>query len=233
MYADKSGRENEIAPSKFSIPGLALDKQKVIYATSENFMVGGIRKIGVLGDSDLNNAQKELLAEMQKTAEEKLAKLHSDLTAVYKVLNNNIESDKKVGEEVNNFSLTGKLELVAFFYDKNEIKNLINKELEKKVVGNSEILSFNDSEPTLNFETYDVSSTIAVVSAAGSGLVSINPESPELAKQIFFGKDKDEVRRYLLSLDHIQEVDVKFSPAWVGTVPALSDHVTVVVKSVE
>jgi len=233
VYADKPGRENEIGPSKFSIPGLAQDKQKVIYGTSESMMVGGIRKVGILGDTDLTNAQKDLLAEMQKQGEEKLAKLYPNLIGVYKVLSSDILSDKKVGEEVNNFSLTGKLDLVGFFYDKIEIKNLINKELEKKVVGNSEILSFNDSEPSLNFESYDTSSTIAIVTAGGSGLVSINPESPELAKQMFFGKDKDEVRRYLLSLDHVQAVDIKFSPAWVGTVPALSDHVNVVVKSVE
>jgi len=233
VYADKPGRENEIGPSKFTIPGLALDKQKVIYATSEKPMVGGIRKVGILGETDLTNAQKDLLSEMQKQGEEKLAKFYPNLTGVYKVLTSNIEADKKVGEEVNNFRLTGNLELVGFFYDQSEIKNLINKELEKKVVGNSEILSFNDSEPALNLDSYDTSSTVAVVTAGGSGLVTINPESSELAKQMFFGKSEDEVRRYLLSLDHVQGVEIKFSPAWVGTVPALSDHVNVVVKSVE
>ena len=47
----------------------------------------------------------------------------------------------------------------------------------------------------------------------------------------FFGKNKDEVRRYVLSLDNVYSVDIKYSPAWMQTVPHVADHVSVVIKN--
>ncbi|OGH74172.1 MAG: hypothetical protein A3G00_04880 [Candidatus Magasanikbacteria bacterium RIFCSPLOWO2_12_FULL_43_12] len=48
VYADKEGRESEIGPAKFTIPGLNAAKQAVIYATSEKPMIGGVRAVGIV-----------------------------------------------------------------------------------------------------------------------------------------------------------------------------------------
>ena len=85
----------------------------------------------------------------------------------------------------------------------------------------------------MNLESYEASSTIAIVNVSASGLVSLNPESGQFAKSLFFGKNKEEVRRYLLSLDHVQGVEVKFTPAWMRSVPPVPEHVSVVVKMTE
>ena len=61
----------------------------------------------------------------------------------------------------------------------------------------------------------------------------LNPESKQLDKSMFFGKTKDEVRRYLLKLDHVRSVDIKFSPGWIRTVPYVNEHVEVMVKEVQ
>jgi hypothetical protein len=36
-----------------------------------------------------------------------------------------------------------------------------------------------------------------------------------------------------LSMDHVHAVDIKFRPAWMQTVPHVSDHVEVVIKEVK
>jgi len=50
---------------------------------------------------------------------------------------------------------------------------------------------------------------------------------------MFFGKSKDEVRRYLLKLDHVRSVDIKFKPAWIRTVPHVGEHIEIIVKEVQ
>src|SRR3989339_395488 len=57
VYADKSGKENEIGPTKFTIPGLSETLQKVIYAQSSAPMVGGVKTIGVLTKEELDQAR--------------------------------------------------------------------------------------------------------------------------------------------------------------------------------
>lgn len=233
VYADKAGKESEIGPSRFTIPGLNKDRQSIVYATSDKPMAGGWKKIGILGENDWQNAEKEMLSALEQAGKEKLAVLHPDLAAVYKLLNSEIKSEQKIGDETGEFILSGKAAVVGIFYDAEEMKNLISKELNKRVVSEDELLTVDNPEPSVNLESYDVSSTVAVVNVAGSGLVSLNPESKQLAKSMFFNKNKEEVRRYLLSLDHVQGVEVKFTPAWMGSVPPVPEHVSVVVKSVE
>lgn len=233
VYADKIGKESEIGPSRFTIPGLSADKQTVIYATSEKPMIGGWKKIGILGESDWQKGEKELLAEIEKIGKEKLSVLHPDFSAVYKLINPEIKSEQKVGEEASEFTLSGKATIVGVFYNGEEVKNLMAKELNKRVVSEDELLTIDNPEPAVNLESYEASSTIAVVNVSASGLVSLNPESGQFAKSMFFGKNKEEVRRYLLSLDHVQGVEVKFTPAWMSSVPPVPEHVSVVVKMTE
>ncbi len=233
VYADQAGKESEIGPSSFIIPGLSEDKQKLIYAISEKPMTGGWRRVGILGESDWQNANDEFKTELEKIGKEKLSKLHPDLLAVYKLNNLQVTSDKQVGDETGGFTLTGSAEIVGVFYQNDEVKSLADSELRKRLVSDNEILSVNDEAMSLVLNSYDASSTIAQAEVVASGLVSLNPESKQLAKTMFFGKNKEEIRRYLLSLDHVQGVEIKFSPAWMLTVPPVADHVSVVVKSVE
>lgn len=233
VYADQAGKESEIGPSSFIIPGLSEDKQKLIYAISEKSMTGGWRRVGILGESDWQNANDEFKTELEKIGKEKLSKLHPDLLAVYKLNNLQVTSDKQVGDETGGFTLTGSAEIVGVFYQNDEVKSLADSELRKRLVSDNEILSVNDEAMSLVLNSYDASSTIAQAEVVASGLVSLNPESKQLAKTMFFGKNKEEIRRYLLSLDHVQGVEIKFSPAWMLTVPPVADHVSVVVKSVE
>lgn len=233
VYADKAGKESEIGPSRFTIPGLNEDRQKTIYATSEKPMAGGLKKVGVLGESDWQAAEQELKGEMEKTGKEKLLAMHPDLSAVYKLTNLEIKSKQQVGDEVDSFTLEGNAKVVGVFYNNEEIKGLVAKELNKRIVSDDELLSSSEASLSVVLDSYIASSSFATINVVGSGLVSLNHESKQLGKTMFFGKDKEEIRRYLLSLDHVQGVEVKFTPAWMRTVPPVSEHVSVIVKTTE
>lgn len=233
VYADKTGKASEIGPSKFTIPGLGVARQKVVYAESTAPMVGGVTKFGVIGSEDLKEAEDELKVDLQKEGEAKLFALHPDLKAVYSLLNLNVKADKEVGAVAEEFVLTGEATIVAVFYNGLEVDSLVKQELQKKIISEVEILAVGEAEPQVSLEEYNSETGRAVIKAANTGLVELNPESSQLQKIIFFGKTRDEIRRYLLSLDHVNGVEIKFSPAWMGTVPHVAEHVNVVVKKVE
>jgi hypothetical protein len=233
VYADKSGKGSEIGPSKFIIPGLSVARQKVVYAESIAPMVGGLKTLGVVGSEDIKEAETEMGVELEKAGQEKLVVLHPDLAGAYKVISSDIKSDKEAGTEAEGFTVSGKAVVVGVFYNKTELTNTLKQELQKKVVGDAEILTTKDAEPQVSLDEYNAETGRAVVKAAGTGLVELNPESSQLQKMIFFGKTRDEVRRYLLSLDHVNGVEIRFSPAWMHTVPHVAEHVNVVVKKVE
>jgi len=233
VYADKPGKDSEIGPSKFTIPGLNEARQKVVYAESATLMVGGLRKLGVVGSDDIKEAEKEMESDLKKAGEEKLGVLYPELMAVYKVVGLEMKPDKDVGAEAEGFTLTGKATVIGVFYNKTELTDSLKQELQKKVVSDVEVLTIKGSEPQVSLDEYNSETGLAIVKAAGTGLVELNPESSQLQKIIFFGKTRDEVRRYLLSLDHVNGVEIKFSPAWMHTVPHVAEHVNVVVKKVE
>ena len=233
VYADKPGKASEIGPSKFTIPGLSEARQKQVYAESTGNMVGGIKTFGVIGSEDLKEAENEFKVDLQKVGEGKLANLHPEMKVVYTLLNSEIKADKEVGDEAEEFTLSGSAVLVAVFYNSVDVNNLVNQELEKRAMSEVEVLSNNNAGAQVSLDEYNSETGRAVIKAVGTGLVELNPESSQLQKIIFFGKTKDEIRRYLLSLDHVNGVEVKFSPAWMGTVPHVAEHVNVVVKKVE
>ena len=233
VYADKAGREGEIGPAKFTIPGLNTDRQKVIYAVSDKPMMGGIRAVGIVSEEDLKLAEKELAADLKKSGAEELSVLHPELSAVYEVMSQEFSADKEAGDEAEEFLLKGKAVVLGVFYSKDEAEELVAAELEKRVVSEAEVLIKNESRTAVTLGDYNLDDKTATLKVSGVGAVSLNPESQQLQKLIFFGKTKDEVRRYLLSLDHVSGAELKFSPVWIRTVPHVADHVNVVVKNVE
>lgn len=233
VYADKPGRESEIGPSKFTIPGLSPDKQAVIYATSDQPMTGGLKRVGILGENDWKKVQNELLADLEKLGQEKLSVLNQEYSGVYKIIENKIESSNKVGDEGSEFEIQGSAVVAGVFYKPDQLKQLSDKKLREKIVSEDQVLTINEQAPVVNLESYNASSTTTVVNVFGSGLVTLNPESKKLDKSVFFGKSRDEVRRYLLSLDYVNGVEVKFSPAWILSVPSIAENVSVIIKNVQ
>lgn len=233
VYADKSGKTSEIGPSKFTIPGLNEARQKVVWAENTKPMVGGVRQFGVIGSEDIKEAEGEMLAELKKAGEEKLNALHPGMNAAFAIAQSSIKADKEVGTEAEEFTMNAEAVVVGAFYSADELKKICLPELNKRIVSDVEMLGRGETGTSVLLDEYDLSTGHAILKIAVSGLVELNAESTQLQKLIFFGKTRDEVRRYLLSLDHVNGVDIKFTPAWMRTVPHVAEHVNVVVKKVE
>lgn len=233
VYADVEGSSGNIGPvEKFTIPGLRDETQKVIYAKSEAPMTGGIKVIGVLSVADVKKAESELSKLLEENGKSILSALYPDTKKVYKIVEQSFENDSEIGKEISGFNISGEMTLVAVFYNEADVEMTAKELLAKRMVGDVDVLGENINNSVV-LDSYDLEVGTAVLQIFSNGVVKLNPESAQLDKNIFYGKTKDEVRRYLLSLDHVSGVDIKFSPAWMRTVPHVAEHVKVVVQEVE
>ena len=123
--------------------------------------------------------------------------------------------------------------VVGIFYDNAEMLGLAKSLLLKRAIDDSESIETGTKDPTVTLGEYHKDSESATVHLFYDGVATLNPQSKQIDRSVFFGKSKDEVRRYLLTLDHVHSVDVQFHPAWMQSVPHITDHVQVIVKETE
>jgi len=231
VYADQEGRTGNIGPSTFTIPGLSADLRTQVYAESRSQMTGGVKNIGVISDSDIEKASKIMLQQLVEKGRTELGNKYPDMEVLYTSSGDEIAADATVGTEVSEFILSATTTILGIFYNQAELKQIASNLLMQKAEGENESIKPGDVDPTVALLEYHEENGTVDVEVVYSGVATLNLESAELAKEAFYGKTRDDVRRQLLRLDHVKSVDVTFSPAWVRKVPHVEDHVTVVIKS--
>ncbi len=233
VYADQPGKASDIAPTKFTIPGLSESAQEVIYANSSEPMSGGVKTIGVLSSNDVKTAEATLKETMIANVQAQLQAENAGMELSVQEQSSSFSSDVELGEEVSEFTLTGELSVVAVVYDTNAVAALAGEMLQNRAVDEHEIVTASTDKPSVSLQSIDVENKMATLDVFAEGTASLNVDSNSLSKEAFFGLSKDEVRRSLLKLDHVRGVEVEFSPAWTLSVPSVHEHVRVIVKTVE
>lgn len=233
VYADQDGATGDIGPSTFTIPGLNATRQTQVYGNSTAPMTGGVRAIGILSEPDIARAEEQLRAKAIEQISNLFTESSTDKTVLVNVVNIASESNEAVGDEISEFTVRADIELVAVQYDPALVRSYADASLKQREIDDTEVIQPAGADPVVTFDSYDAEMNAVSVSMFHSGLAMLNAESKQLEKIMFFGKTKDEVRRYLLSLDHVHSVEVKFTPAWIRTVPHVHDHVHVLVKEVK
>lgn len=233
VYADQPGASGNIGPSKFTIPGLNEDKQKVIYADSSKEMTGGIRTVGVLSEADLKSAESDYFEKVKQAIDSSLGQAGSFKQKLVFVPAHSVNADRKVGEEITEFNLIGTSTVVIVFYSSDDLKTVLDKEVSGRIdVSTEKVLSVS-KEPQVSLANYDLEKQKAVFSVYQDVLVTLDANVDKLAASNFFGKSKDEIERYVFGLGHVVGVDIKFSPSWMRSAPAVADRIQVIVKNVQ
>jgi len=234
VYADLPGATGNIMPTSFTIPGLREDRQSVIYGKSTADMMGGVRTIGVVGEEDVRKAEEVLREELKtlgaRVLSEKVGAEMSGLFDIDPVIYGEVSER---GLEADSFMLTGTTTVVGVWYDDAELHRYAVDMLEKRVVDNSQVLYSIELEPTISLDSYDLDMHTARILVAHRGLVNIDQNSQELQKAAFFGKSEDEVKRYVMSLKHVEGVEIVFRPVWGRSVPYVAENIEIIVREVQ
>lgn len=231
VYADKSGSESDIGPSNFIIPGLATDKQKVVYAVSLKPMDSAVRKVGVLTEEDIKAASKNF----EEKIKEQFAVVSTDenIKSVVTVTGANPISDKKAGQEIDGFFLIGTSTVVIISYNKKSLNDVVSKVVSSKVDNTLEKVLTVTNDPKVVVASYDSINKTAQLSVSQDVLVTLDANAEKLSPQYFMGKSKDEIERYVFELSHVAGVEVVFTPSWISKAPTVPDKIKVVVKNVK
>jgi len=108
VYADESGAKSDIGPSKFTIPGLNEEKQKVIYAESTKAMAGGSGKITMVTEGDLKAAETQFA---EKAKEAYLSSVSSSYPnydeKIISITQTSASASNGVGDETSEFTISG------------------------------------------------------------------------------------------------------------------------------
>lgn len=233
VYADQSGKSGNIGPTRFTIPGLSLEKQKTIYAESLEPMMGGTINVGVWTDGDMTRATEDMRTRLVTQAKGQFGDLFDEKNSLVALSDETVAADIPPGSKAGEVPVDGKAVAILVTYPGEEVKQTATELLVKRIVDDTESIVPSSVGPTISIDDYDLGKGEATLKIFYNGLASLNPESRVVDKAVFFGKTKEEVRRYVLSLDHVRGVDIRFTPRWMLRVPRISDHVSVIVKSVQ
>lgn len=231
VYADKSGIESDIGPSNFTIPGLPTDKQKVVYAASLKPMDTSIRKVGILTDDDIKAASKNFEEKIKEQFS--LVSTDENIKSVVTVTGANPASDKKAGEEVDGFNLSGTSTVVIISYNKKSLNDVVSKVVSSKVDNTLEKVLTVTNDPKVVVASYDATKKIAQLTVSQDVLVTLDANAEKLSPQYFMNKSKDDIERYVFELSHVAGVEVVFTPSWINKAPTVPDKIKVIVKNVK
>lgn len=235
VYADKKEAANNLAsPTQFTIPGLSEARQKEVYAKSIGKLTAtGERQVGIVTAEDISSAlsaYNDALKEKAKTLAQ--AKFPGSGATGY-IAQSMPEASAKIGDTVDSFKVTGKATVVLANFKIEDVATSATAMLNRKIVDNNDVLESALAQPSVTFESFDATKNVLTLRVSQTGTVNLDQNSAKLQKQVFFGKSEEEVRRYVMSIDHVESVDMKFRPLWNKTVPQVADHVKIIIKQVE
>ncbi len=234
VYADKPGKEGEIGPTKFTIPGLSEIKQKDIYAESKIKMSGGVKHISALTEADLKSAEEALVADLYSTGQSKLVNLAKATSSVYAAslftyVKNSVKTDAKVGAVSDSFKMTGEIQVVGVFYNPTDLRDILLKQVEENLSA-GEQLSGNSVAPSIQVSKYDLGARTADLRVAQEFLVKAAYSDDLLDKSKLLGQTKDAAIEYLKSFSWVDSADITTKPVWSKTLPREASKIEIKVS---
>jgi hypothetical protein len=232
VRADKPGQEYEIGPTKFTIPALSSILQTQIYAESKEPMTGGLKKIGIVTQSDLDEAMASLKNKLKEQAIENLEKKIKDpnlkIAVRTDILEN--ESDAKANEEKEKFTVKMRLKVVAALINENELLQKTNQKLLTQIQTDQKLASIDQSTFRYRLKSYDNEEQKATLEMYIAGEVIMSEGNDLLSKTHFINKSKEEIKNYLQNIEDIEKFKIIFSPFFVKRAP--EDEKRIVIKTI-
>ena len=232
VVADQEGSAGEIGPSTFTVPGLSVDLQKLVYAFSEKPMTGGVSNVSAVAQSDIDKAVSDLKDQLVAKANADLAAQTAGrgFTGSATFVDENARSvSAKPGDTVGSFDVLLKLTVTGVYYDKDKLQNLGSAALGANVPSDMELVSNNVNTAEVAVQNASAATGTATLDAVFSGQANITSTSPVLDKSRIVGLDANTIKAYFKSQDSISDATVSFSPFWVNQAPA-ANHITINIK---
>ncbi len=228
VYAENLDDFTEIKPMKFIIPGLWGPLQEKIYAENSELLIKG-GYMTVLTEDDIEKAQDELKDRLYKKALNDTGSYLESGQALWPKLFTakvvDFSHDVLVGQEVDEFSLSMKLEAIVIAFDEDWLINSAEKRI-KEGIDSQKLAGLNRESFSYSVNNYDIDGKKASIKAVFDGEVYIG-KVDSIDKFRIAGMTEKEIKLYLSQFIEIKEADIIFYPSWLKRAPKSKEKIEI------
>lgn len=227
ILADKPGPAHNIAPTRFTIPGLkGSPKYDGFYAESSQTFTGGITGLSkVITESDFNRAKEEISKQAVEGAAANLKLRHANLKIIDPIKNKitSLKSTAEAEQAVNGFAMKAVAEAKTIGFAEEDILELIRLYISKdrEMIMRKDTLEIDYQAAEIDLAKEEAKFTIAVRVEAAAKV-----DEARIIRDLL-GMKESEIKDYFWGIKEIESAKIILSPFWVKTVPKNSADVKI------
>jgi hypothetical protein len=231
VVADATGEAYNIGPSNFTIPGLAAAVQSKIYGRNGAAMSGGsTRKIKIVSETDIQNAQTQLMNELIVSGkEEALSKTNKDENISLEGSAGGIvisgSANPAVGAEAETFKYNLKATINVIVVKKSDYYNILTSKIDNEIAKDKELLP-GELEKTTESKVTNLDI------ANGKMVIASHVVAPIVAKMDLNamknnikGKSVTNAISYLKAFEEIYDAQISLWPFFARKIPITSKRI--------
>lgn len=233
VYADEPGARGDIAPTRFTIPGLSAVRQASVYAESTQAFTGGVTQVAVITQDDIDEARAQVQADLERDAQSMLKTEVGDAFSQAVFLTTAIQEDTVSvlpGAQAASFDVTLTLKVVGVFYDRVTLEEYAQRKLYEGLGSGQAFMSVDPSAMTVELADFDETTEEAAFIVTFSANAITSQISEALTVGRFVGMTQTEVADLLVGEGIASAVAVEFFPFWISRVPRLKDHIYIEIQ---
>lgn len=231
LVADSAGAAGEVAPTRFTIPGLNVQLQEKIYGESKAPMAGGRRTVHRLTQQDIDTARATLLQKMQDTARTKIAgDTLADPLVLFSVEPTATALQQKLGAEVATFSLSLSAHVRGVVLSEKALHEWVSAQMKTMLPDDQRLLSLPSDAVSTSVTALDADAGTARLLVKANGASAIRSASALLDRSRFVGRTPQEVEALFRNEPSIASAHVALTPFFIKRLPRLPDHIRVEIK---
>ena len=228
VSADEEGKDFEIGPGRFTIPGLWSGLQDQIYAESKSAMTGGEVTVIAVSEEDLDNAETALSEQMYEQIKAEMLDENVDPRFSRSAFTYIVEekvSDTEPGEEKDKFTIKLVINVIGAFFNDQQMDDVIRAKLDESLGKDYLVGDISNENTMYSVNDYDMESGIANVLVEAEAEAMLRETSRVLDKQKITGLSVKDAEAYLIGSPLIEKVEITTRPFWIGRLPNLEDHI--------
>lgn len=233
ITADQGGTVGNLQSGKLYFVALPDTDQAILYAEVVAPLMGGTDKtVPALSKDDFENAKKQFLAEKQdklkKTLEDSLAPdvVRDDRFLQFDL--SDLSAVESIGAQIADFHLKGKAKSKYFVFKQNDVTELVNRTVGKRVT-EGKVLSKKLDALDLTINKIDWKENTVSFNYSVQNSVQ-NKFDLEVIKKDLVARTLDGAQTYLRGIAGIKDVSVKLSPFWVKRVPGFKKNIRIEIE---
>lgn len=231
--------------ARLSVPALTGENKDKVYGIAEEAIANGTTEpVSVVTQADIDAAKKDIVDQLNNSVKAKLierinsdnaargtnlALLASDSALKTKIVEVKVMDGVQANQVLKEFKVYAKAYVAGVTFDKNEVVEMLNRELNKALPPNMYLSNADLESLALQYVSEEAAGKRIKVNASMAYKLEYTLDDDLKAKIIehVLGKGIKETGDYVQGLDEISEAQVSTWPFWVRKIPGIASNVKV------